>query len=426
MKNILLIILLCVSFSSFSRGYDIVKNECLLELRRSSDSTILTSLNLDVITWQNTSSEYGFQVDDGISSFSANINHISNFTSVDSLFTLLMTWKLSCQTGSNVRLNGDTLIVGSDTVIITGGSAQTLTLLTKNDTSQSISISGGNTIALDIRDLDSDATNEIQTLSKSNDTIYLEDGGFVITDTSLFQFFNNRIAQKDSNQIKFTKRFGSETVTFEISDSASELSKKGLVAAGLLLRLNEGFGEAFIGVQDLAPLTGGFFENSAVLGYHRTADANHDFAQVIVNENGNDVFIGVKDSATSVIKSLHFDEVDGLSLDDAFRGVPLPYNGEKWRVGVDGNMHFGANLGTNFTIINQDVLPNEVLTIMADSVSAEFVKPTIDSLISVDTSSLGTPKEGYIKYCSDCTNDDATIGSLVIGNGTVWRKLKFQ
>ena len=50
----------------------------------------------------------------------------------------------------------------------------------------------------------------------------------------------------------------------------------------------------------------------------------------------------------------------------------------------------------------------------------------LDSLISVDSTSLGSPSEGHIKYCIDCTNDDATTGSVVVGNGTIWRKLKFQ
>ena len=43
-----------------------------------------------------------------------------------------------------------------------------------------------------------------------------------------------------------------------------------------------------------------------------------------------------------------------------------------------------------------------------------------------DTASLSTPTEGHIIYCTDCTNDDATTGSVMVGNGTIWRKIKYQ
>lgn len=57
---------------------------------------------------------------------------------------------------------------------------QDLVLGAHTDSTQSLGITGGNSVDLNIRDADYDTTNEIQTLSKSNDTIYLSDGGFVV------------------------------------------------------------------------------------------------------------------------------------------------------------------------------------------------------------------------------------------------------
>lgn len=180
--------------------YNIYKNDCLLEIRRSSDSLLIGSYNLDVLVWQSTISSDGFQLSDQIHSWSSPLHYIDNYTDRDSLFTNLMTWKNLCiaaQGGADslyseyssgwllngdtiyskiVDLNGDTLVVGSDTVIITGGAAQTLALGTKNDTSQAISISAGNSIVLNIRDADADSTNEIQSLTQLTDSTFVISG----------------------------------------------------------------------------------------------------------------------------------------------------------------------------------------------------------------------------------------------------------
>lgn len=76
--------------------YNIYKNDCLLEIRRSSDSLLIGSYNLDVLVWQSTISSDGFQLSDQIHSWSSPLHYIDNYTDRDSLFTNLMTWKNLC------------------------------------------------------------------------------------------------------------------------------------------------------------------------------------------------------------------------------------------------------------------------------------------------------------------------------------------
>lgn len=61
----------------------------------------------------------------------------------------------------------------NDTIYVSGGGAQTLVLGAKDDTTQALGISGGNSVIIDVRDLDADSTNEIQTLLQINDSTYV-------------------------------------------------------------------------------------------------------------------------------------------------------------------------------------------------------------------------------------------------------------
>ena len=373
--------------------------------------------------------------------------------------------------GSNVSLNGDTLIVDSDTVIITGGSyqnliqvndstfyitgsndtiiirgieSQSLVLGAKDDTSQALGISGGNSILVDIRDgdfnatnelqnlvqltdstfvisgtndtilinkqflllgatspnsrrliisdgnyvdinindLDADSTNEIQAISISNDTIYLEDGGFVLIDTSLFMRQNGKIMQKDSLSVLLSYRFDDKIVTFEITDSVSVYQDGG----GGMLRLNEGNHEVFVSAMDISSITGGFIGNAAIVGSHKTSGiSSHNFAQIIASQNGNDIYIAVRDSASGVLNSIHFDEVDGLSLDIGFRGIPMPFNTEIWRVGVDGKMHIK---GDNIIFPNTRGVQGQFLSLVDNDSTLTWATPSGVDSSYVDSISL--------------------------------------
>lgn len=100
MKQLLFFIALIISINvNAQSGYFISKNDCLIEIKKSSDSTLIVSLNADLMTWYKPTSN-SFQVQDGIKSWSSPLYYINNYSDFDTLFSYFMTWKNECRNSS--------------------------------------------------------------------------------------------------------------------------------------------------------------------------------------------------------------------------------------------------------------------------------------------------------------------------------------
>lgn len=172
--------------------------------------------------------------------------------------------------GANDCIVLDTLLsaiidtCSSDTLYASG--SQTLVLGLKEAETQALGISGANSVALDIRDADYDPTNELQDLiqlndtsfvisgtndtiiisspegtddqiiSISNDTVYLEDGGFIVlpaqtvnTDDQVISLINDTIYLEDGGFVVLPESGGSSNWEYPDGDTLEPINKSSIV-----------------------------------------------------------------------------------------------------------------------------------------------------------------------------------------------------